>query len=302
MNKLLTTALSIVFVAGLSACTTAVNETTTGVSLPMPTSEVAVSEVKNGQLTMQFASIDSNWKLENQIDRAPAIFEGVLIDEKTSTVSGTRDQYFSVSRVYRGKILAGEVVNVVSSALSKHTQGTKCLILADPMASVYSNKLLYYSASILVVKGDDGSAKCEIDSIDGRSYEEITETVALRVDSQPYTGNDAVFGEYCSDEEIDAIIDFSELVAIVRPVSVVSDINDRTSYCCETVSVLKGKPDNERLTVVAFKNAMQLDKEYIVLLSKHTEKGDGIYMMSSQYSLIESGSTEAKTVLNILAP
>ncbi len=301
MKKLLAIALCAVFVAGLSACTPAVNETTTGASFPVPASEAAASDVKNGQQTMQFASVDSNWKLENQIDRAPTVFEGVLIDEKPSTVSGTRDQYFSVSRVYRGKILAGEVVNVVSSAASNPVQGSECLILAEPMASVYSNKQLYYSASILIVKGDDGSAKCEIDSIDGRSYAEITETVALRADSQPYTGDDAVFGEYCSVEDIDAIIDFSELVAIVRPVSVVSDINDRTSYCCETVSVLKGRPDNERLTVAAFKNAMQLDKEYVVLLSKHTEKGDGIYMMSSQHSLIEAGSTEAKTVLNALA-
>ncbi len=74
------------------------------------------------------------------------------------------------------------------------------------------------------------------------------------------------------------------IIRVIPKEVFLNNIYDRTSYICTVLEVLKGTTEEE-IRVIAFKNALILGKEYLVLLSGN---GNGAYTMASLNSIFPS--------------
>lgn len=255
---------------------------------PKPTQKVeAATEV----------SLAEDAKLEIAIDFAADVFEGVCLEKTLYEPLGEADMSVRVERVFRGSVKEGDVVNVIGDVFDFFSEGCSYVFMTEKYASVYRNKPLMYHAGTAISITESGICKCILPDVDGKSKDEIETRISEYVAAHKYPGNEnEVMGEYCTSNDIEDIIAYSDSIAVVKAESVASNVGDRTCYNCTIVSVYKGEmPD--RAVIAAFKNGMEPETEYLVLLNAGSEA----YLLSSAKSLIENGTKEAKEVLDLLA-
>ena len=226
------------------------------------------------------AERDENWSLDNQIDSADVIFEGICQKKGEATERGT-DMMVLVKEVLCGVLEEDTVIQVRTNEGDQFREGEKYIIFGIAYASVYEQKELFWFADAFL-PGDLGKAESHFPEISGISYANVVELIKEKVLEKPVKDIPKVQGGYCSSDVPEEIFAFSDCVVKVTVSEIyMNSINDRTSYMCSVSEVLKGTCE-KMIRVISFKESLDVGESYVLYLM-----GDGTssYTMSALNSI-----------------
>lgn len=238
-----------------------------------------------------------DWSLTKAIECTSVIFEGLCEGINFTGRYGIADMQIRAVNVIRGGLEAESVVPVRTNDGEMYREGVRYLIFANPLASVYEEKDLYYH-EVAVVFDDSGSVYCsDMPDTAGLAYDEIVARTASLVKEYPYQGSEGVMGAYCTSDDIEMIAEYADCVLKVRASSIAQDIApDRTTYLCTVLECLSGEAE-ESIRAVAAKNGLDIGEEYLLLLMKSEDSNT--YTLASLKGVIPADSPEAELIIKI---
>lgn len=240
----------------------------------------------------------SPWTLEDFLQNMPFAFEGTALSSKPYP-SNKNDALIEVrvDKVYQGSIKENTTVLIRTSIPDLFPVGEMRFVFAEPVSSVFDG-LEYYRANTVIYPIKDKVNASSIVGLENFSYSDIIERVEKYVDSHPYNKEVIIEGKFCDSDDLKEIYDFSSEVLEVIPREVLIDeVPDRTAYNCEVVSLIKGE-SIDIATVLVQKNAMNLNENYILLLTRPSPDSD-VYIISAQHSVIPAQSDEARFIRSL---
>lgn len=286
MKRIISLALILVLILLLCSCSVKENASYSNTDV----NETILEHTSEGSLV-------EGYTFYNAMDDASEIFEGVCIKIEASNELARADMTVSVSKVYRGSITEGDTLNVTGNDIEFYKEDARYIFFTTKYASVYSGKPLYYFASCPIRIIEGGGCQAVLPELNGLSYDEISAKIFSYTTDHQYKGDpDLVVGAYCDSDDLREVIAYSDIIAVVKADEIFTEGGDRTCYSCIVVSTLKGTI-LERVTVIAFKNGMDIGEEYLVMLM--SSENDA-YLLSSAHSLAKIGTAEADTILSLL--
>ena len=269
---------------------------------PVRQSPVKTPELANDDIEISSSfSYAAGYGLDMVISYAPVIFTGKCIDVKPMNPIGFIDASFSIISVLRcevGEVKTQSTVTVRTYISQEFKEGEEYLVFSRPMASVYERIPLLYVADEYVAKS---GYKGDMPDMRGKDYSTILEETIKRTAANPFKGKKSVQSEYCTSDDLAEILAFADCVVTVKADKIYENsVNDRTSYICSVLSVLKGDVKENNIDVVAFKDSMKLGDEYVLILTQHIDRDTVIYSMAAVNSLFEAGSAEAQQIKELL--
>ena len=256
----------------------------------------AASERNDLNLQSSSSLSRAAWTIEDMMENEPYTFEGTCLSKEPLPENGASELLeIRVDKVYQGDLTENVTIQLRTMQSSLFPVGKCFLIFAEAGASVFSDSEYLISNASLYSEGDSVNDGIFIDT-DDLSYEEVICKVEEYVMTHQGVKEIDVQGAFCKSEEINEIYEFSDFVLEVEPYEILIDGNDRTTYNCNVINTIKGQTNNT-VTVIVFKNAMEIGQKYVLMLTKPSPES-GVYIVSSNKSVMLAGSLEAEQIVS----
>ncbi len=172
-----------------------------------------------------------------------------------------------VKNVLSGTIKESETIIVRVLQKTANMKDINYLFFARPLSSVYEQKPLFWFADEIISETGEKQFAVNLPEFEGLNYGEIL-TLTENCLGMADLSEKPVQGAYCRSEDPVDVFDFATHVLIVRVKDIMTNnISDRTSYLCEVIREIKGECPVPEIYVVAFKNALQINEKYLLMLS-----------------------------------
>jgi hypothetical protein len=214
---------------------------------------------------------------------------------------------FNVKEVLRGDVpenpihVFEEYINVgvggysYISGIDRYTVGREYVLILERLDSIFYDCPRYLSIEAnFYIPADDtasGTMYGELISkqIDGDIITLIRET--------PLDKDEESRPSYTESEDMEEIIDFSDVVMEVKITSLIGEgLHNGSPYFCEIVKVLKGKPAKkvgEIVIITILKGSVEVGGHYLVMVTQAGGETSTIHTQSSLKSVISMDDTEA---------
>lgn len=244
--------------------------------------------------TIVKGSLIDGYCLEMALDYASTVFVGVCTGKPIHNKNGTVDAEFTVEKVIRGNIKAGDTLMVRQYDESLFVYGNRSIVLSEEYSSVYEGIKSVYAAGE-IINQQASKYNGDMPDVKGMKYDDILKKIEQYAEKNTYKGENTAYGVYSESDKLEDIADFANCIVKVKTAKITNNtVSDRTSYECKVIESLKGETASI-IPVIAFKDSMQVGKEYVLLLTKVGEV-DTFYIMAAKQSVFSADSEQARSI------